>query len=97
MSALPPKADIARREGNFRLVPKANIGLLTHLPTLLECGRRKPPSITNPRPRGHPPRSRYIRLLPSKFRRDFVILGELRVVTPDRSASSKIVGFWGWG
>src|SRR5215831_17619508 len=32
------------------------------------------------------PRSLYIRLLPSKFRRDFVILGGLRVVTLDRSA-----------
>jgi hypothetical protein len=26
MSALPPKADIAEREGNVRFVPKADIG-----------------------------------------------------------------------
>src|SRR5262249_4731206 len=58
--------------GHVRFVPKADIGLLTHLPTG-ECGLRKPPSITTPDPTGSPPRSHYLRLLPSKFRRDFVI------------------------
>src|SRR6516165_6758706 len=38
----------------------------------VECVLRKPPSITTP-PHGQPPRSHYLRLLPSKYRRDFVI------------------------
>ena len=37
------------------------------------------------------------KLLPSKFRRDFVILGGLRVVTPTVRRFCRIVGFWGWG
>jgi hypothetical protein len=53
MSALPPKADILHGGGNVRFVPKADIGLLTHVPTV-ECGLRKPPSITIPTPRAAP-------------------------------------------
>src|SRR5262249_39918346 len=36
--------------------------------------------------RGHSKSVKTHKLLPSKFRRDFVIFGGLRVVTPDRSA-----------
>jgi hypothetical protein len=79
MSALPPKADIRQCKRHVRFVPKADIGLSTRV-------RRKPPSVSTPAPAGSRPRSHYIRLLPSKFRRDFVILGGLRVVTPARSA-----------
>jgi peptidoglycan/xylan/chitin deacetylase (PgdA/CDA1 family) len=47
---------------------------------------------------GNLPLSRYIRLLPSKFWRDFVILGGLRVYDVRRSALlSRIVCFWGRG
>ena len=41
-----------------------------------KCDRRKSPSVTTPAPAGNLPLSHHIRLLPSKFRRDFVILGD---------------------
>src|SRR5262249_2644371 len=42
MSASPPKADIGAQSRNVCFVPKADIGLLAHVPTV-ECGLRKPP------------------------------------------------------
>ena len=50
---------------------KADIGLLAAY-LFLQCDRRK----GGHRPAGSLPLSHYIRLLPSKFRRDLVILGD---------------------
>ena len=62
------------------LPPKADIGSLA---TFLKCDRRKYQQHS----RGAGSRAFTLhKVLPSKFRRDFVILGGLRVVTPDRSA-----------
>src|SRR5262249_32568963 len=53
MSALPPKAEVVQHERDVRFVPKAVIGLLTHVRTV-ECVLRKPPSITTSTPRAAP-------------------------------------------
>src|SRR5689334_19625669 len=41
--------------------------------SFFKCDRQKSPSVTTPTPASNLPLSHYIRLLRSKFRRDFVI------------------------
>src|SRR5215813_12105301 len=74
------KADIAERETNVRFTPKS--GHWNSVAKCLLCAKSghwplsasfESRQVSTPPPHGQPPRSHYLRLLPSKFSRDFVI------------------------